>query len=68
MNPYKLRCDTILDENGISHTVYGIDCPYAHISIKDVFCIKSEAEEFINKCNTLDLSPLHLQDVIQDLL
>ena len=68
MKTYQLRSDTILDDKGISHTVYGVDLPSENISIKDVFCNRKEAETFIKLCNDLDLSPLHLQDVLQDIL
>ena len=68
MKIYQLRSDTILDDKGISHTVYGVDLPSENISVKDVFCNRKEAETFIKLCNDLDLSPLHLQDVLQDIL
>lgn len=57
-----------IDEYGKSRTVYGIELPDVNISIKDVFCKKEEAETFIEKCNRLDLSPIHLYDVIDDSL
>lgn len=68
MKPYQLRSDTILDDECVSHTVYGIDLPSENISVADVFCNRKEAEAFIKLCNDLDLSPLHLHDVIQDVL
>ena len=68
MKTYQLRSDTILDDEGISRTVYGVDLPSENISVKDVFCNRKEAEAFGNFCNDLDLSPLHLQDVIDDIL
>lgn len=68
MKTYQLRSDTTIDDEGISHTVYGIDLPSENISVKDVFCNRKEAEAFIKLCNDLDLSPLHLHDVIQDVL
>ena len=68
MKTYQLRSDTILDDEGTSHIVYGIDLPSENVSVKDVFCNRKEAEAFIKTCNDLDLSPLHLHDVIQDVL
>ena len=68
MKPYQLRCDTILDDTGKSHIGYGIGHTSGDISVKDIFCNKKEAEAFIKLCNDFDLSPLHLHDVIQDVL
>lgn len=68
MKTYRLRSDTTIDEYGKSRTVYGIELPDVNISIKDVFCKREEAETFIEKCNRLDLSPIHLYDVIDDSL
>lgn len=68
MKAYQLRRDTIVDDEGESHTVYGIELPSENIAVKDIFCKQKEAEAFIKLCNDLDLSPLHLQDVIDDTL
>ena len=66
MKIYKTRSDTVLDDEGSPRTVYGIDLPTE--SIPDIFCSQKEAEDFANLCNSLDLSPLHIQEVIEDLL
>ena len=63
---YKTRSDTILDDEGAPHIVYGIDLPTE--SIPDIFCSQKEAEDFATLCNSLDLSPLHIHEVIEDLL
>ncbi len=68
MDKYILRSDTVFDEQGIRHTVYGVNVPTEQISVADVFYHKAEAKDFIRKCNELDLSPLHLPDVIDDIL
>lgn len=68
MKKYQLRTDENVDEENITHTVYGIELPSEGISVKDVFCNRKEAESFIKLCNDLDLSPLHLHDVVQDAL
>lgn len=50
---------------------YGI-CAYlnkkeiAHIS--DVFLEKDDAIKFVQKCNQLELDPIHLPEVIEDAL
>ena len=68
MQKYILRSDTILDDQGKPHTVYGIELPSAQLAVRDVFYHRSEAQAFINKCNKLNLSPIHLYEVIEDLL
>lgn len=68
MDKYILRSDTVFDEQGTRHTVYGVNVPTEQISVADVFYHKAEAKDFIRKCNELDLSPLHLPDVIDDIL
>ena len=65
---YKLRIDTILTEQGIPVTVYGIEAPDQNISIPDIFTSRPAAEEFVNLCNRLELSPEHVYEVIDDLL
>lgn len=66
---YKLREDTLIDEDGNHHTVYGIDA-YDAIglagSFEDIFFDKQYAEAFIKSCNVLGLSLIHLKDVIED--
>lgn len=64
---YKLRTDTILTEQGIPVTVYGITLDRS-LSIPDIFTSRPAAEEFIKLCNRLELSPLHIYEVIDDLL
>lgn len=65
---YKLRTDTVRSELGQPVTVYGIEAPLHNISIPDIFTSKLAAEEFVNLCNRLDLSPEHIYEVIDDLL
>ncbi len=72
---YFLRQDIILDESGEEHVVYGVDLreendPAAPIyqSVPDVFFDLEKAQEFIENCNALRLNPIHLMDVIEDVL
>ena len=65
---YPLRTDTVLTEQGTFATVYGIEAPSHNVSIPDIFTSKPAAEEFVNLCNRLDLSPEHIYEVIDDLL
>lgn len=68
MNQYQLRTDTIPDDSGSLHTVYGIELPNEGISVPNVFTNESDASRFAELCNALDLSPIHLPEVIEDLL
>ena len=65
---YILRTDEVHDEENHPHTVYGVDVPTEGISIPDIFCDRARAENFVNTCNKLDLSPLHIFDVVEDVL
>lgn len=68
---YKLRTDQILDEENQKHTVYGIEAwekGRCLQSVGDIFFDFQKAEEFVRKCNQLELSVIHLMDVIMDIL
>ncbi len=68
---YKVRVDIKHDEDGRVHTVYGIDllCNDDIVkSLPDIFFDRSRAEQLAELCNSLDLSPLHLEDVAEDAL
>lgn len=64
---YKLRTDTVRSELGQPVTVYGITLD-GSLSIPDIFTSRPAAEEFIKLCNRLELSPIHIYEVIDDLL
>ncbi len=69
---YKVHAKTVRDEKGKSHTVFGIDAVsedgIVQASIADAFDSYEEAEKLARKCNELELSPMHLQDIIEDAL
>ena len=69
---YCLRTDKVFDEDGVLHTVYGIEAftksKHKVASVADVFFNKQKAEDFIRLCNELKLSLVHLPDVIEDVL
>lgn len=69
---YRLRTDSVCDEDGILHTVYGIEAfarnKHRVTYIADIFFDKQKAEDFIGLCNDLKLSLIHLSDVIEDVL
>ncbi len=69
---YRLRTDTVFDEDNNAFLVYGIDAVTekgeAIKSIADIFFDKDKAEEFIALCNKNDLSIVHLEEVVNDVL
>ena len=69
---YRLREDTVYDEEEKSHLVYGIELANERGEIEacfpDLFCDRQKAKEFVSLCNQNQLSPIHLLDVIEDLL
>lgn len=65
---YFIREDEIFDEDGVAHTVYGIDVSIGGEvirSIPDVFTEKNKAEKLIRLCNEGELSPIHIDDVVE---
>lgn len=68
---YKIRADTISSESGKKYIVYGIELwSYGKriLSIPDVFLSFFKAENLINLCNTLQLDPIHIMEVLEDFL
>ncbi len=65
---YKLRIDKVQDEQKRMHAVYGVDVFQRVQSVPDIFTDGQSAEQFVNLCNQLQLAPIHLRDVIEDVL
>lgn len=67
-----MRTDIALDEDGESHTVFGIDALdcFGQVikSVPDIFFDRGKAESFIDLCNSQKLEFVHLMDVIYDIL
>lgn len=63
---YSVNHSTITDENGTKHDTYGIS--YADKEIKDISTEKKKVEKLVSLCNNLSLSPIHINDVIEDFL
>lgn len=61
---------TILQEEknieGVVKTTYGIKCE--EMAVNDVSPNKKEVTELIDRLNKYELSPCHLQDVIEDFI
>ena len=69
---YRMRKDSIYDEDGNKYTVYGIEAvdPNGNVlvSFPDIFFDKQKAEHFVNLCNKNVLELIHLADVVEDAL
>lgn len=57
---------TFVDEDTVTHCVYGIVGDGA--MIRDISTNRDEVEALAILCNRLSLSPLHLRDVVEDWL
>ncbi len=67
---YRLREDTIHDEEGKEYIVYGIEAVNSKkkvpSSFSDIFFDKQKAKTFVNLCNEGKLELIHLTDVVDD--
>lgn len=70
---YTLRTDELIDEAGNHHLAYGITVLESNSlviinSIPNIFLEQMKALKAINLCNQLNLSPIHLKDLAEDLV
>lgn len=69
---YRLRQDLIQRDDGYSTVAYGLDAvdDAGRIlrSVPDLFLDRQRAMDLIALCNALELSLIHLDDVIEDIL
>lgn len=56
------------NENKVSYVGYGIMETKTRITIKDITSDRKEIEKLIDKMNHLDLSIIHMRDVIDDFI
>ncbi len=69
---YRLTADTIIDSNGKSIFIYGIEAvcdgedPVVIKSVPALSLHKSKVNSVIKLCNRVSLSPIHLEDIITD--
>ncbi len=61
-----LNKSTIIDEDGNEIETYGITC--GERVVKDISTDKQKVEVLIDKCNKNNVSPIHLDDIIDDFL
>lgn len=69
---YRVRKDTVNDEERMAHTVYGIEAVGSEgeilSSYPDVFFDRQKAEHFAHLCNDEGLSLIHFPNAIEDAL
>lgn len=69
---YRVRENTVRDEERKAHTVYGIEAVGSGGEIlsgfSDVFTEKQKAERFAYSCNSGGLSLSHFSDAVDDAL
>ena len=63
---YVLNETVVKDEEGKAWDTYGIT--YGDIVIEDISTEKCKIEKLVSLCNELDLSPIHIHDVVDDFL
>ena len=66
---YLLIEDSSEDENGRIRTSYGIEIILDGVrmrSIRDVYTDRAAAQMLIDRCNRLRLSPVHIDDVLEN--
>ena len=64
---YRVTESSLVDEEGVLHRVYGIEV-IQRSTIPDIFTDYIEAQKFVDLCNRLEVSPIHIRDVIDDYL
>ena len=65
---YKIKEKLVTNDNNQTYTSFGIEYPEENLYIPDIFSDRKCAEDFIALCNRLDLSPVHIFDVLEDIL
>jgi len=70
---YKINENTIIDEGGNEHNVYGIGIYenggyFPSRVIHDIFGDRGAAEWFVALCNSLGLCPEQLDDAVEDVI
>ena len=69
---YQLLTETIDIGDGMARTTYGIVAVTQDgktiTSIRDISCDQKKAQEFVDLCNTLGLSLLHIDDAVDDFI
>ena len=69
---YKVRKDVVIDEEGIEHTVFGIDAVNflgrVVKSVSDIYFDSEKAEQLAEKCNASGLGCVCIMNRLTDIL
>ena len=72
MMTYQLLTETIDIGDGMARITYGIAAVTQDgetiTSIRDISCNREKAQAFVDLCNTLGLSLLHIDDAVDDFI
>ena len=67
---YQLCEESLWDESGLRHTVYGVrvvdSSGVVLAAYPDVYFEREKAEHLVQTCNQCRLEPVHLADVVAD--
>ena len=64
LNMWQMITDYITNEDNISYKAYGFR--YGKHELHDYTSIKTEAECVLDLLNSMEVSPIHLHDIIED--
>ena len=68
---YRIIKERLLDESNVPYFAYGMEIIKSGICerrISDVTCSYARIKILCSLCNQLEVSPLHIDDVIEDFL
>ncbi len=66
-----LQTDHMTDDEGYSYVGYGIavfDGEKELFSVPDISTVRQDVENFVNLCNTLGVSEVHIMELVEDLV
>ncbi len=67
---YNYKCveQKLYDENIGEYITYGIEITDDNMIMNDVSCSKEKVDDIVRIINKYQLSPIHLDEIIEDLL
>ena len=68
---YHVCTDAVNSEDGTVRTTYGIEMKRGGVTervVRDIFTSAAECAAFAALCNRLELSDVHFDDVVQDIV
>ena len=68
---FQIRNDSLVTDDGVKYLSYGIDIFENHIhlrSIRDISLNKDAIADLVHRCNSLNASILHIDDIVEDFI